>query len=88
MAKHRDPMFTCIRVCDAVNIDSTTYIHPCYSLDYALNTYSRAFTVPKSESLWRDPMVSCPKPDTQICDYDRHANIKFKPDINKNQLNF
>ena len=32
--------------------------------------------------------LSRPKPDTRICDHDRHANIKFKPDINKNQLNF
>ena len=34
------------------------------------------------------PLVSRPKPGTQICDHDRHANIKPKPDINKNQLNF
>ena len=34
--------------------------------------------------LW---FLSCPKPDTRICDHDRHTNIKFKPDINKNQLN-
>ena len=32
--------------------------------------------------------VSRPKPDIRICDHDRHANIKSKPDINKNQLNF
>ena len=32
--------------------------------------------------------MSHPKPDTRICDHDRHANIKPKPDINKNQLNF
>ena len=32
--------------------------------------------------------VSRPKPGTWICDHDRHANIKPKPDINKNQLNF
>ena len=38
-----------------LNIDSTTYIHPCYGLDYALNTYEHAFMVPKSQSLWRDP---------------------------------
>ena len=44
-----------IRVCDAVNIDSTTYIHPCYSLEYALSTYSYTFVVPKSQSLWKDP---------------------------------
>ncbi|KAL0001456.1 hypothetical protein SO802_015237 [Lithocarpus litseifolius] len=50
------PCSHAIRVCDAVNIDSITYIHPCYSLDYALNTYSHAFVVPKSQSLWRDPM--------------------------------
>ena len=45
-----------IRACDVLNIDSTTYIHPCYSLDYAFNTYSHAFAVPKSDSMWRDPM--------------------------------
>ena len=50
------PCSHAIRVCDVLNIDSTTYIHPCYSLEYALNTYSYAFAVPKSESLWRDPM--------------------------------
>ena len=33
-------------------------------------------------------LMSRPKPDTRICDHDRHANIKPKPDINKNQLNF
>ena len=33
-------------------------------------------------------LLSRPKPDTRICDHDRHANIKPKPDINKNQLNF
>ena len=33
-------------------------------------------------------MLSRPKPDTRICDHDRHANIKPKPNINKNQLNF
>ena len=33
-------------------------------------------------------MLSRPKPDTRICDHDWHANIKPKPDINKNQLNF
>ena len=32
--------------------------------------------------------LSRPKPDTWICDHDRHANIKPKPNINKNQLNF
>ena len=35
--------------------------------------------------LW---LLSCPKLDTRICDQDQHANIKVKPDINKNQLNF
>ena len=33
-------------------------------------------------------VMSRPKLDTRICDHDWHANIKFKPDINKNQLNF
>ena len=42
------PCSHAIRVCDALIIDSTTYIHPCYSLAYALNTYSHAFAVPKS----------------------------------------
>ena len=32
--------------------------------------------------------MSRPKPGTRIFDHDRHANIKSKPDINKNQLNF
>ncbi|KAL0001081.1 hypothetical protein SO802_014862 [Lithocarpus litseifolius] len=45
-----------IRVCDAVHIDSTIYIHPCYSLNHALSTYSHAFVVSKSQSLWREPM--------------------------------
>ena len=39
-----------------LNIDSTTYIYPCYGLDYAFNTYKHAFVVLKSQSLWRDPM--------------------------------
>ena len=34
------------------------------------------------------PWLSCPKPNTRICDHDQHANIKLKLDINKNQLNF
>ncbi|KAK9982949.1 hypothetical protein SO802_032474 [Lithocarpus litseifolius] len=50
------PCSHAIRVCNAVNIDSTTYIQPCYSLDYALNTYSHEFVVPKLQSLWRDSM--------------------------------
>ena len=33
-------------------------------------------------------LLSCPKPDTWICDHDRHVNIKLKHDINKNELNF
>ena len=32
--------------------------------------------------------MSHPKPNTRICDHDQHANIKFKSDINKDQLNF
>ena len=32
--------------------------------------------------------LSRPKPDTRICDNDQHANIKFKSNINKNQLNY
>ena len=33
-------------------------------------------------------LLSRPKPDTRIYGHDRYANIKLKPDINKNQLNF
>ena len=50
------PCSHAIRVCDYLKIDSTAYIHPCYGLDYALNTYEHAFVVPKSQSLWRDPI--------------------------------
>ena len=52
----RIPCSHAIKVCDALNNDSTTYIHPLYSLDYGLNTYSHAFVVPKSKSMWRDPI--------------------------------
>ena len=45
-----------IRVCDVLCIDLTTHIHPCYKLEYVINTYSHAFAVPKSESLWRNAM--------------------------------
>ena len=46
--------------------DATTYIDPCYSLENAICTYSHAFVVPKSESLWRD--VDGPKwvPDPDL----------------------
>ena len=50
------PCSLAIRVYDVLNFDSITYIHPSYSLEYALNTYSHAFLVPKSMSLWRDFM--------------------------------
>ena len=39
-----------------LGIDLTTLIHPCYSLEYAVNTYLHAFADPKSKSLWRDAM--------------------------------
>ena len=42
------PCSHAIRVCDHLHIDSTTYIHPCYGLNNALNTYEHAFVVPKS----------------------------------------
>ena len=45
------PCSHAIRVCDYLNIDSTTYIHPCYGLENALNTYQHAFVVPTSQSL-------------------------------------
>ena len=32
--------------------------------------------------------LSHPKLDIRICDHNQHANIKLKPDINKNQFNF
>ena len=38
-----------IKVCDVLGIDSTTHIHLCYSLEYAINTYSHAFAVPMLE---------------------------------------
>ncbi|XP_050258812.1 uncharacterized protein LOC126703784 [Quercus robur] len=50
------PCSHAIRVCDYLNIDSTTYIHPCYGLNNAINTYEHAFVVPKSPALWRDPI--------------------------------
>ena len=50
------PCSHAIRVCDYLHIDSTTYIHPCYGLNNALKTYEHAFVVPKSQSLWRDPI--------------------------------
>ena len=43
-----------IKVCELLHIDPTKYIDPCYSLEHAINSYSHGFTVPKSESLWRD----------------------------------
>ena len=45
-----------IRVCDYLYIDSITYIHSCQGLDNAINTYEHAFVVPKSQSLWGDPI--------------------------------
>ena len=42
------PCSHAIRVCDYLHIDLTTYIHPCYGLNNALNTYEHAFMVPKS----------------------------------------
>ena len=42
-----------IRVCDVLGIDSTTHIHPCYSLEYAINTYSHAFMVPNSRVIMK-----------------------------------
>ena len=32
------------------------HIHPCYGLNNAINTYEHTFVVPKSQSLWKDPM--------------------------------
>ena len=43
----------------SMDLGCDTYIHPCYSLEYGINTYSHAFAVPKLESLWRD--VTGPK---------------------------
>ena len=43
-----------IKICELLHIDPTKYIDPCYSLANAIKSYSHGFTVPKSESLWRD----------------------------------
>ena len=45
----KTPCSHAIRVCDVLGIDSTTHIQLCYSLEYAINTYSHAFMVPTSE---------------------------------------
>ena len=50
------PCSHAIRVCDHLHIDSTTFIHPCYGLNNALNSYKHAFVVPKLQSLRRDPI--------------------------------
>ena len=52
VAKSKGPLFTCNYSSSAQ--DATTYIDPCYSLENVIRTYSHAFLVPKSESLWRD----------------------------------
>ena len=51
---------------DPLGQDATTDIDPCYSLENVIRTYSHAFVVPKSESLWRD--VDSPKwvPDPDL----------------------
>ena len=48
------PCSHAIKALQHLGQDATTYIDPCYSLDNAICTYSHAFVVPKSESLWRD----------------------------------
>ena len=47
-------------------------------------------TTASSRERWTRAYVTChaPNPILGICDHDRHANIKPKPDINKNHLTF
>ena len=53
-------------------------------ITHRLNVYPSSKLVRQKKRVF----VSRPKPDTQICDHDQHVNIKPKPSINKNQLNF
>ena len=53
-------------------------------ITHRLNVYPSSKLVRQKKRVF----VSHPKPDTRICDHDRHVNIKPKPGINKNQLNF
>ena len=62
---------------------------------YSLVEYNKIYLNTNSwktlqeKSSWHGRLwLSRPKPDIQICDHDWYANIKFKHDINKNQLNF
>ena len=48
------PCSHAIKALQHLGQDVTTYIKPCYSLENVICTYSHAFVVPKSESLWRD----------------------------------
>ena len=43
-----------IKVLQFLGQDATRYIDLYYSLENVIHTYSHAFVVPKSESLWRD----------------------------------
>ncbi|XP_050259260.1 uncharacterized protein LOC126704304 [Quercus robur] len=60
------PRSHAITVLQYLGQDATRYIDPCYSLENTIRTYSHAFAVPKSESLWRD--VDGPKwvPDPDL----------------------
>ena len=62
---------------DMSGIDSSVISH-------RLNVYPSSKLVRQKNRVF----VSHLKPDTRICDHDRHVNIKPKPGINKNQLNF
>ena len=81
-----------IRICDALNIDLTTYIHPCCNLEYVLNTYSHAFAVPRSESLWRDPMGPKWLPNPKLLQAKvRPVKSRIRNDmdgVKNNNLNF
>ncbi|XP_050260028.1 uncharacterized protein LOC126705126 [Quercus robur] len=60
------PCSHAIKALQYLGQDATAYIDPCYSLVNAIHTYSHAFVVPKSDSLWRD--VDGPKwvPDPKL----------------------
>ena len=66
VANEKDPCSHAIKALQHLGQDATIYIDPCYSLVNAIHTYSYAFVVPKSDSLWRD--VDGPKwvPDPKL----------------------
>ena len=62
--------------------------HPVFLSQFPHLLLQFFFALQFSEVTTELQNLSRPKPDTRICDHDRHANIKPIRDINKNQLNF